>query len=122
MVQRREVEVAASPFYTVDDWAMLPADRTQVVDGDVELADGISVLHTPGHTPGHQAVVIRSTADTIVIAGQCVMRAAEWSADQPSTANLHDETHRDLAAESIARLRALKPSRVYFSHDRGVTQ
>jgi glyoxylase-like metal-dependent hydrolase (beta-lactamase superfamily II) len=34
------------------------------VEGDVEVVPGISVLRTPGHTPHHQSVVIRSEGET----------------------------------------------------------
>jgi glyoxylase-like metal-dependent hydrolase (beta-lactamase superfamily II) len=63
-VQRRELEYGLSdhPFperhgmFRIDfddpdiDWRLL--------DGDAELAPGISAILTPGHTPGHQSFVI----------------------------------------------------------------
>ena len=113
--------MAATPFYTVDSWASLPAQRTMLIDGDAKIADGVDALHTAGHTRGHQAVVIRSTHETTVIAGQCVFRAAEWHDLEPSAANLHDPDHRLLAADSIARLRALHPTRILLSHDESIT-
>ena len=121
VVQRTEEAAATAPFYSVDEWARLPADRTRLVDGNVDVAEGVSVIHTPGHTPGHQAVVVRSNAETVVIAGQCIFRAAEWTDADPSSANLHDEAHRRAAADSLARLRALRPTRVLLSHDTGFT-
>ncbi len=55
--QQAEIDVLASdPFYTVAAWANMPVNRSTIIDGDQEIADGISVLHTPGHTPGHQSV------------------------------------------------------------------
>jgi glyoxylase-like metal-dependent hydrolase (beta-lactamase superfamily II) len=63
-VQHRELEygLAEHPFperhgmFRIDyddpeiDW--------QLLDGDVELAPGITAILTPGHTPGHQSFVI----------------------------------------------------------------
>ena len=121
VVQQTEAKIATTPHYTVDSWASLPAGRTMLIDGDSEIADGIDAVHTPGHTPGHQAVVIRSTNDTTIIAGQCIFWAAEWHESEPSPANLHDADHRLAAAESIARLRALHPTCVLLSHDEPVT-
>jgi N-acyl homoserine lactone hydrolase len=120
VVQRSEVQAAKQPFYTVDEWAAVPLDQTAVVDGDREIVDGIHVMHTPGHTPGHQAVVIRTRTETIVIAGQCILRADEWNHTEPSEKNLHDAHHRAAAADSIARLRALRPTLVYLSHDHAI--
>ena len=31
----------------------------ELVEGDVEILPGITVLHTPGHTPGHQSVLVK---------------------------------------------------------------
>ncbi|WP_239089949.1 MBL fold metallo-hydrolase [Sphaerimonospora thailandensis] len=33
-------------------------DLIEVVDGDAEVFPGIRLLHTPGHTPGHQCVEV----------------------------------------------------------------
>ncbi|HIF21961.1 MAG TPA: MBL fold metallo-hydrolase [Gemmatimonadetes bacterium] len=34
------------------------------VEGDADITDGVSVLRTPGHTPHHQSVLVRSGGDT----------------------------------------------------------
>ena len=121
VVQQLEAEIATMPHYTVDSWAKLPADRTRLVEGDLEIADGVHVVHTPGHTPGHQAVLVRAASGTTIIAGQCIFRAAEWHDDEPSEANLHAAEHRLDASDSIAKLRSLRPDRVLLSHDQPVT-
>jgi N-acyl homoserine lactone hydrolase len=36
-----------------------PADRIRLVDGDVELLPGLTLIETSGHVPGHQSVLIR---------------------------------------------------------------
>lgn len=36
------------------------AGVVDLIDGDLELADGISLHHAPGHTPGHQIVRLAS--------------------------------------------------------------
>ena len=58
IVQRAEVEAAKAAHYTVADWAF-PADvELTVVDGDCDVAPGVSIVATPGHTCGHQSVVV----------------------------------------------------------------
>jgi N-acyl homoserine lactone hydrolase len=119
MVQEAEVTAARQPHYTVDEWAAVPTHRLHVVDGDADVCDGIQVILTPGHTPGHQAVVIRSTDDVVVIAAQCIFRREAWLGEA-ETSNLHGpEWHAD-AARSVARLRALQPTRVLLSHDAAI--
>ena len=65
--------------------------------------------------------MVRSTNETTIIAGQCAFRAAEWHDREPSPANLHDADHQLVAADIIARLRALQPTRVLLSHDESIT-
>jgi N-acyl homoserine lactone hydrolase len=114
--QAAEVEAAMAPHYTVPEWAAIPPSRDRVVDGDAVIADGVRVLHTPGHTPGHQAVVITAAHETVVIAAQCIYRSREWTGGVEDH-NVHGHDWRTAADDSLARLLALRPSRVLLSHD-----
>ena len=115
-VQKAEVEAALQPLYTVDDWAAIPTHRARVLDGDADLCDGVRVLLTPGHTPGHQAVAIHAVDATVVIAAQCIFSRTAWDGEIEAT-NLHAAEWRQQAEESVVRLRALHPCRVLLSHD-----
>ncbi|RIQ30253.1 MBL fold metallo-hydrolase [Jiangella rhizosphaerae] len=42
------------------------------VDGDRTVAPGVDVVATPGHTPGHLAVVVSSGGDRVVLAGDAI--------------------------------------------------
>ena len=51
-----------------------------MVDGDVEVLPGVSVIRTGGHSKGHQAIVIRGTSrDRSAFFGDLGMRP--WSAN-----------------------------------------
>lgn len=72
VVQKSELEFAAHPHPIQAGWFVeLPKDRLQVVDGDQEILEGIRVLHTPGHTPGGQSVLIEADHGPICICGLC---------------------------------------------------
>lgn len=43
---------------------VMAAGRLELLEGEVEVIPGISVVLTPGHTPHHQSVLIRSGGDT----------------------------------------------------------
>ncbi|MGH7446729.1 MAG: MBL fold metallo-hydrolase [Longimicrobiales bacterium] len=43
---------------------VVAAGRVDLVDGDVEIVPGISVMRTAGHTPHHQSVLIASGGET----------------------------------------------------------
>jgi N-acyl homoserine lactone hydrolase len=116
-VQAAEFGAAKAPGYTVPDWAEVRKDRMRLVHGDEDLADGIRLVSTPGHTPGHQSVVIEAGDERVVLAAQCAYRAEELRTGQPASSNLHDESWADAAQDSLQRLRALAPCTAQFSHD-----
>ena len=46
----------------------------ELVEGETEIVPGVSVFPTPGHSVGHQAVTVKTTAGDIVIAGDAVFQ------------------------------------------------
>jgi glyoxylase-like metal-dependent hydrolase (beta-lactamase superfamily II) len=120
-VQRTEWAKVHEPDYTVPEWIDVPGLTYELLDGEGEVAPGMRVIPTPGHTPGHQSLVIEDADGTIVLAGQAVRSRAEW---EGSTAKI--DSGRPDAAEgetydaSVARLRSLDPARVHFAHDGAV--
>jgi N-acyl homoserine lactone hydrolase len=116
-VQRAEHQEAQRPRYTIARWAEITPTRLRLVDGDEAIADGVQLVVTPGHTPGHQAVVIEARAGRVVLGAQCAFRAHEVSTGEPANTNLHDESWRDAARESLSRVRRLGPATLQLSHD-----
>ena len=116
-VQQAEHDEAQRPRYTIARWAEITPTRLRLVAGDEEIADGVQLVATPGHTPGHQAVVIEARAGRVVLGAQCALRAHEVSTGEPADTNLHDESWRDAARESLHRVRRLAPAIVHLSHD-----
>lgn len=55
------------------------ADRIEESSDGETIAPGVQVMHTPGHTPGHQVVVVSSGADRAMILGDLVHCAAQLS-------------------------------------------
>ncbi len=116
-VQAAELEAAQAPGYTVPDWAAIPEERLRLVHGDLELAEGVSLLSTPGHSPGHQSVLVEAAGESVVIAAQCAFRAAELRSGEPVASNCHGETWEVAARDSLERVRALAPVTAHLSHD-----
>ena len=114
---------AAQAFgYTVPEWAAIPDHRLRLTVGDEEIVDGIQLLATPGHTPGHQSVVVRGGGECVVLAAQCAYRAVEMRSGEPAASNLHDSESRDIARDSLQRVRSLRPAAVHLSHDTAVVR
>jgi len=118
-VQPTEWAVAHGPEeYTVLDWVDFPGARIEQVEGDHEPAPGIRIFATPGHSPGHQSLVVETPDGPLLLAGQAVYSHGEW---QGIDGARNGESHaRDGEAyrRSVGRLKALRPKRVLFGHDR----
>lgn len=85
--------------------------------GELELAEGVTVVSTPGHTPGHVSVLVEAGDERVAIAGDTTMTEAEYR----ERAFSHWYTQEQLAdlGESLDRLRAWGPTLVLPGHDRG---
>jgi len=82
VVQRGEFEYAThtnertAASYFSPNWDVIAAaGRLDLVEGDREIIPGISVRRTPGHTPHHQSVILRSGGETCCFLGDVVPTA-----------------------------------------------
>lgn len=117
-VRADEIEAARTEGYTVTEWAAIPPDRLRIAGDDEAIASGVRLVATPGHTPGHQSVVITGRDGRHhVVAGQCCHSSREWVAGTPEATDMHDPGLVSAGLDSLHRLRALNPVTVFFSHD-----
>lgn len=113
-VQEAEWMAAHQPDYTLLEWIEFPGASYVRVDGEHEVVPGVRLLPTPGHTPGHQSVLIDGET---LLAGQAVYTRAEWERHRTRLEGESNADDRSLYRESLARLRALAPRTVWFGHD-----
>lgn len=109
--------------FDVLDWIDFPGATYRVVDGEHEVATGVRLFPTPGHTPGHQAVLIETDEGLAVVAGQVPYDHVEWewlclerSMNDSAFENVvvgDPETYL-VSAMSVVDL---KPRHVHFTHD-----
>lgn len=114
LVQAEELVAAREPRYTVREW--FESDRLQPVYGAAEIVSSVRLLPTPGHTPGHQSVLVDVDEGSVLIAAQASWTAAEYLAGGDPDTQAHDGLGDDYLA-SIATLKAQGADRVLFSHD-----
>jgi N-acyl homoserine lactone hydrolase len=88
IVQREELRYAAAPldphrlpYQSIPPWPQ-SLGRFEVIDGDKEIAEGVSVHLTPGHTPGLQGVAVRAPGARYFIAGDNVPLMENWNAKE----------------------------------------
>lgn len=127
-VQAAELEAAQQPRYTVPDWVNFSGANYVAVRGAYSLSENVELLATPGHTPGHQSMRIRSQGRTDIIVGQAAYTASEFQLFCRRNTEGHDpalqrciESNATWSAEayvaSLAALEHLHPDRAFFSHD-----
>jgi N-acyl homoserine lactone hydrolase len=121
-VQPAEWEASQQPDYTVEEWLGLATADYRRVAGDHDVLPGARIVATPGHTAGHQSLLVETAEGPTVLTGQAVYSAGEWTRD--AGAREGRSTARDRAAydASIDKLRALDPVRAWFAHDRETWQ
>src|SRR5215475_12223602 len=116
-VQRAELERARRESPQLAGWFDFMDARFELLDGDTEILPGLSVLATPGHTVGHQSVLVQS-ADGLsdVLIGDAAYQPRQYL--NPESDDLPDGQARDLAAwrDSVGRVKAVAPDRVHFCH------
>jgi glyoxylase-like metal-dependent hydrolase (beta-lactamase superfamily II) len=84
---------------------------------------GIRLLPSPGHTTGHQAMLVEAADGRTLLAGQAVYTAAEWAGgDDPTVSGLPSAPDPAAYRGSREALRALRPDRVRFGHDLAVVR
>lgn len=104
------------------DWAQSPDRRTtqdsfadsiapvldaglgSEVSADADLGDGLALLSTPGHTPGHSSPVVQTASEPIVITGDLLHHPFQLA--HPNLAEIADcnpalarQTRKDFFAE-----------------------
>ncbi|HYZ76843.1 MAG TPA: N-acyl homoserine lactonase family protein [Gaiellaceae bacterium] len=79
-VQRRELEAAREPDYTIPEWVDFDGATYVELDGEAEIVPGVRVLPTPGHTPGHQSVLVDTDDGLVVVAGDVAYRWEDFDA------------------------------------------
>lgn len=106
LVQRREHAAAFAgkpPYLKCRDDIVAPGLKWHLLDGDFALMDGLDLISTPGHTVGHQSVVVRlPSGATKILVGDAGDLMENFTSEIIGGAA--DET---AMLESIRRLNAL---------------
>ncbi len=117
-VQPAEWHAAQAGSHTILEWVDFAGADYRLRAGDYQLFRGIRVVATPGHTVGHQSLVVGGREGLVVLAGQAAYSRGEWTGEPGAREGRSRAPDRAAYERSITRLRSLRPRRVYFAHDR----
>jgi len=118
-VQETELKAARqTQDYTLPE--LIEGCRFELVSGEAELLPGIRLMPTPGHTAGHQSLIVRRADGTVIVAGQSHDTATQYAADQLAWRARQDDHDGPLPSipDWIDALQRLDPRMIYFAHDR----
>lgn len=80
---------------------VVDAGKADLVASDARLSDEITLIPTPGHSPGHMSIHIRSDGEEALLTGDvahhpCQMAHLDWSSTADSDAVQSASTRREL--------------------------
>jgi N-acyl homoserine lactone hydrolase len=101
-VQRLEREEARAEDYTIPEWVEFEGATYVELEGEHTILPGLRVVPTPGHTPGHQSVLVETDEGLVVVAGDVAYSWSEFDAP---------------ANDAAARLTGLAPRRIWLAHE-----
>ena len=115
LIQRAEIETARTTLYTVREWFDFDDAKLVPIDGDHAVARNVQILATPGHTPGHQSVLVGGE-NPVLIAAQAAFDAGEFAHGPRADVQAH-EGLEDAYTGSFQRLHELNAHTVFLSHE-----
>lgn len=113
-VQREELRYALNPLpkdrrYYEADLGTLPfmAAHSSLVtiEGELEIASGVTLVPIPGHTPGMQGVAVETRNGIYFIASDAVGLFENWEQEPPITGRIYVDL--DQFHQSLAKIRGL---------------
>lgn len=121
VAQPAEVAAAREPGYSVAEALDLASGRYDERAGEHEPLPGVTVIPTPGHSPGHQSILLETDRGRLLLAGQCY-RDASGFARAVTALELAREgyPHAPATPDWLPRLLDLGAERVAFGHDTAI--
>ncbi|MFF6841190.1 MBL fold metallo-hydrolase [Streptomyces tanashiensis] len=79
--------------------------RLRLLDGETSLRCGERVLATPGHTPGHQSVLVASRRELVAVTGDLLVHAIQLLHPELAYAHEGDPAQARASRERVLRRR-----------------
>ena len=119
--QKAEFEAANAGGleYTLPGLIDFPGANLELHDGEADIAQDVRILPTPGHTPGHQSLLVETRRGRVLLAGQAINTASEFSRAHFAWQLQRSGTGEELpdVPPWLSTLQELDVRRVLFAHD-----
>lgn len=124
LVQDIELATARQGNYTFEELLDFPGAAYEELTGEAEIWPGAWIIPTPGHTAGHQSLVLQQSDGTIVLAGQTHDFTSHFASDQLARQAALYGVQQPLPTYQhwLERLAEFDPRSVLFAHDCSVWQ
>jgi N-acyl homoserine lactone hydrolase len=116
-VQRSELDRARREDNAA--WFDFAGARFELLDGDTEIAEGVRVVATPGHTVGHQSVFVETAGGAEVMIGDAAYTADIYTDVEAADLSTWPGQHADRESwtASLEKVHRMQPHAVHFCHD-----
>ena len=123
-IQRSELARARRQEKTTSEWFDFAGAKFELLDGDAEIAEGVRVVATPGHTVGHQSVIVDMPGGAAVMIGDAAYTSEIYREAAGADLSTWPGQHSNRAqwTRSLGRLHAMRPHEVHFCHDTQVVR
>lgn len=117
LIQKAELDFAFAPGKP----APFPRERPlRALEGDLDVfGDGsVTILSTPGHTPGHQSLLLRlPQTGWVVLSGDLTHFRDNWENRRVASMNTSAE-QTQASLQRVAQILADKPAQLWINHDK----
>ncbi|HXE63809.1 MAG TPA: N-acyl homoserine lactonase family protein [Bryobacteraceae bacterium] len=111
----------ATPINGAARWSKLKDSQTKILDGDYDVfGDGsVMIISTPGHTPGHQSLLVNlKKTGPILLSGDLYHYPAERTLKNFTPfANLGDPAQEAASKAKVEALLKQKHAKLWIQHD-----
>jgi N-acyl homoserine lactone hydrolase len=95
-----------------------PGAAYELLDGEAQVWPGLTLVPTPGHTAGHQTLIVETDQGRVALAGQSFNTTSEFASAHVGW-QLHETgwPQPGTFPDWMDRLQAFDPVRILFAHD-----